>query len=302
MQNWTKRIVLFLFFGATTVSAQESLKYDLLYPSIQDQKHTAFRPTVDKSDDKALFNLSAKELKLRFNPAFDLLFGTSDQAVNRLGYGVAVKMDFRKWRAGFTYLHSRGKYLNYQDEFIRENRVLPAMGVSSGSGTIQADYYNAHLGFNPNNIFDFELGYGRNFIGDGHRSLLLSDFGQASPYLKIQTTFWNLQYTNLFAIHENIFNVEGEPDFYQRKYSATHFLDWKATSWLSVGLFETVIWQHNQGNYNRGFDVNYLNPVIFYRPVEFSTGSSDNVMVGANLKITPTKQHVFYFQLLFDEF
>lgn len=302
MQNWVLGTVLLLLFGANSSSAQESLKNDLLYSSKQSSKHTAFRSTYNESDTRPLFVLDKNDLKLGFNPAFDLLFASSDQAVNRLGYGADVKIDLRKWRAGYTYLHTSGKYLNYQDEFIRENRVVPAMGVSSGNGTIQADYHNAYLGFKPNNIFDFELGYGRNFIGDGHRSLLLSDFGQASPYLKIQTSFWNFQYTNLFAIHENIYNVKGKADFYQRKYSATHFLDWKVSSWLTVGLFETVIWQHNQGNYKRGFDVNYLNPVIFYRPVEFSTGSSDNVMVGANLKITPVKQHVFYFQLLFDEF
>ena len=48
--------------------------------------------------------------------------------------------------------------------------------------------------------------------------------------------------------------------------------------------------------------MNYLNPVIFYRPVEFSIGSSDNALVGANLKATIKKTHIVYGQILFDEF
>ena len=54
--------------------------------------------------------------------------------------------------------------------------------------------------------------------------------------------------------------------------------------------------------YTRGFDPNYANPFIFYRPVEFSVGSSDNALVGANIKITPFKNHIFYTQFIFDEF
>jgi hypothetical protein len=35
----------------------------------------------------------------------------------------------------------------------------------------------------------FELGYGRNFIGDGYRSLLESDGASPYPYFKINTNF-----------------------------------------------------------------------------------------------------------------
>ena len=301
MQTWLK--VSFILLGlSANVSAQESLQHNLLFPENQNFSHTAFRPTFVKTDENGLFNIDGNKVEININPAFDLLYGSSSENISRLGYGADLQLKHKKWDAGFTYMHSRGEYLEYQTDFIRENRVVPAMGVSSGKDKIQANYMNAFVNFKASNIFSFELGYGRQFIGEGYRSLLRSDFGNASPYLKIQTSFWNIQYTNLFAIHENIYNIEGEKEFYQRKFSATHFLDWKIARWISIGLFETVIWQNNQGGYNRGFDVNYLNPVIFYRPVEFSTGSADNVMIGANLKLKPIKNHTLYFQLLFDEF
>lgn len=273
-------------------------------------EHTAFKKSFIEQDtlNKGLLNFNTKKAKFVLNPAFEYTVGRQNKEDHlvqdsKLGLNLSFKHGDR-WNAEFTYLRSFSNYMNYQQDFIAENGVLPGANVVSFIDTDLAvsDYFSAFVNFRANKIFDFELGYGRNFIGDGYRSLLLSDFANASPYLKINTKFWKLNYTNLFAAHQDIFQVEGAPELYRKKYSATHYLDWNATKWLSIGLFETIIWQAEEENYTRGFDVNYMNPVIFYRPVEFSVGSSDNALVGANLKITPFKKHVFYFQLLLDEF
>ena len=52
----------------------------------------------------------------------------------------------------------------------------------------------------------------------------------------------------------------------------------------------------------RNFDVNYLNPIIFFRPIEYNIGSSDNSFFGVNLKATIFKRHILYSQLILDEF
>ena len=154
----------------------------------------------------------------------------------------------------------------YQNRFIQRNQVVPGMSIplANKGNNFQSSYVSGFVNFVPSKYFEVEAGYGRNFIGDGYRSLLLSDASNASPYLKLQTSFWKFQYTNLFASHRNIYNVELNKDLYQKKYTATHFLDWKATSWLNVGLFETIIWGAEEGSYTRGFDLNYANPFIFY--------------------------------------
>jgi len=48
--------------------------------------------------------------------------------------------------------------------------------------------------------------------------------------------------------------------------------------------------------------VNYLNPVIFLRPVEFSRGSPDNVLIGFNFKAMILKKYQLYGQLMLDDF
>lgn len=273
-------------------------------------EHTAFKSSFLREDSlsSGILALSSKKANLFIQPAFELLNGRQNQDEHEVfDYKLGGALRFNRsnrWNAGLTYMKSFSQNMNYQQSFIRDNGVLPGTNVVAfnNQNVAVADYFSGFINYRANEIFDFELGYGRNFIGDGYRSLLLSDVGNASPYFKITTSFWKIKYTNLFAAHQDIFQVEGDPESYRKKYSATHYLDWNATKWLSIGLFETIIWEAKGNNYNRGFDVNYLNPVIFYRPVEFSVGSSDNALIGANLKITPIRKQVFYFQLLFDEF
>ena len=44
------------------------------------------------------------------------------------------------------------------------------------------------------------------------------------------------------------------------------------------------------------------NPNIFFRPIEYNIGSSDNSFFGVNLKATIFKKHILYSQLILDEF
>ena len=309
-------LILFLpiIFSATVFSQQVNERNLFRYEEVKgsylkdSEQHSAFKKSYsDSIIGYSLFFKNKKETQLFIRPLVDL--SVISQELNNdqpkgAGIGAELKFKRKKWNAGISFLRNNQQYVGYQSRFIVKNKVVPGMGVSSGinKSYVRNNYTSGFLNFKANKFFNFEAGYGRNFIGDGYRSLLLADAASASPYLKIQTKFWKIQYTNLFSSHRNIFQVEGKNNLYQKKYTATHYLDWRATKWLSIGLFETIIWGAEEGGYTRGFDPNYANPFIFYRPVEFSVGSSDNVLVGANLKLTIGKNHVLYSQLLFDEF
>ncbi|MBL4708111.1 MAG: hypothetical protein JKY48_06690, partial [Flavobacteriales bacterium] len=298
---------LCMFSQIVNESARGSYEYQKRIYQKESKDYTALKTSfLDTSFQKSPLRLLINQKsQILFTPLLEVSSGFQNKdEKNVLGFGLGadVKFNRKKWNAGFTYLRQNAQYMSYQDNYIQQNNVLPGTNVASGKNYITSDYLSAFVNYRANKIFDFELGYGRNFIGDGYRSLLLSDAANASPYLKITTKFWKLQYSSILAGHQNIYNVEGENSLYQKKYTATHYLAWKASKSLTIGLFETIVWQAKEGNYTRGFDPNYANPVIFYRPVEFSVGSSDNALVGLNVKITPFKNHVFYSQLIFDEF
>ena len=61
-------------------------------------------------------------------------------------------------------------------------------------------------------------------------------------------------------------------------------------------FFEAVIFDREEG-----FELQYLNPIIFYRTVEGMIGSPDNVLLGADFKWNLPWKTQLYGQLLVDE-
>jgi hypothetical protein len=192
----------------------------------------------------------------------------------------------------------------YLDSIIKYDRVVPGMGYAYGNAKTgySYQYWDANLSYTLNDIFNFQVGKGKQFWGDGYRSLILSDASNSYPYFKITANVWHIQYTNLYTIMQDVEPTSIRTKNFPIKYGAFHFLTWNASRRFNFSLFEAVIWSGNQGNSVRSFDPNYLNPVIFYRPIEFSLGSSDNELVGGTFKIKASKNGQFYGQVLIDDF
>ncbi len=204
---------------------------------------------------------------------------------------------------------SQGRFADYFNRFAEARKpdggnpaIIPARGIAKEFKTDSYDYPVAtgHISYSPSKTFNFQLGHGKNFIGDGYRSLLLSDNSSPYPFFKINTTFWKLKYTNTWMSLRDVRPEVTADGSFRTKYIANHYLSWNVTKRLNLGLFESVIWQNDN---NRGFDLNYLNPIILYRAIEFSTGSrGGNAIIGLSGKFKFTNRVNAYGQLIIDEF
>lgn len=196
---------------------------------------------------------------------------------------------------------------SWQDSIVRVTRVVPGLGQAhkadndSITKKYAYQYFSGHLSWSPNKIFNIQLGQEKHFWGDGYRSLFLSDVSAPYPFLKITTNVWRLSYVNLYTIMKDATNTSGFKKDWRTKYATFHYLGWNATKNIHVGLFESIVWQGTDSVRHRGYDVNYLNPILFFRPTEYSLGSSDNAFVGLSIKIRAAKKHQFYGQFLVDE-
>ena len=245
------------------------------------------------------------------DPGVDLQVGRGDGVDTynntRLVYiqgGLGKKLNF------FAAVYeSQGRFAGYFNRYAESLRpdggnpaIIPGRNIAEPFRTDSYDYPVAegYLSYAPSQHFNIQFGHGKNFIGDGYRSLLLSDNSSPYPYLRLNTSFWKLKYTNTWMSLRDVRSEVTLDGSFRTKYMANHYLSINVTKRLNIGLFEAVMWENDN---DRGFDLNYLNPVIFYRAIEFTTGSrGGNAIIGLSGKYKFTDRVNAYGQFIIDEF
>lgn len=249
---------------------------------------------------------------IHINPLLDIQLGKDNSHTNYTYTNTrGAKVEAGLWNKvvlSSTIYESQGRFADFFNRYAMAIKpgsdgvaIIPGQGNSKAFGTDGFDYPVAtgYVSFSPNNTFNFQFGRDKNFIGEGYRSLFLSDVATAPTFFKIQTNFWKIQYTNLWLWLRDVRSDVIEDGVFKRKFAAIHHLSWNATKKLNFGLFESVVWAKTP---NQGFDVDYLNPVILFRPIEFAIGSKrGNAMLGFNATYKFNKKIKVYSQILFDE-
>ena len=249
-----------------------------------------------------LVEVDVKDFFLAINPVLQLTYGKesgNDEKVFVNSRGITLRGLIAK-KIGFsttlTENQERGP-LFFRDR-ITSSRAVPGYGYYKSFKSTGVDYFDArgYVTFNVTKYIDVQFGHDKNFIGNGYRSLFLSDWGNSYLFLKLNTRIWKLNYENIFMELMPQFIKSGD-HLLDRKYQATHHLSFDISKSVTVGLFEAVTF----GRRNH-FDFQYLNPIIFLRYLESSNGSADKAKAGLDFKANVAKRLQFYGQFLLDEF
>jgi hypothetical protein len=206
------------------------------------------------------------------------------------------------------YLESQARFPEYINRYVRHYEVVPGMTRIKDFKGDSYDYgcAMANISLSPWKFLNFQLGYGKNVFGSGYRSLLLSDNAYQYPFLKITTTLGRFEYVNLFTSFQNLNSdsVLAPPSVwyngYQKKGGTFHYLGFRATRWLKVGLFEAVIWKARALT-GRTFNVNQFIPVILLNTVRYALFSDNNVVLGLNAEAIPYRGIHVYGQFVLDD-
>jgi hypothetical protein len=192
---------------------------------------------------------------------------------------------------------------SYYKQKIDTSEIIPQIGRfrKSNNGIYSVLRYTGNSLIQVNKYFNVDLGYDKIFFGDGYRSLFLSDNAPPYPFLRFILNIWKLKYVCMYSVFEDV-NINNIKEDLLQKYANFHFLSWNVTNRLNIQFFEMVMYNPRDSLGNRGIELNYLNPVIFIRPVEFSLGSPDNVLMGFGAKLKFLKYGFLYTQILIDDF
>jgi hypothetical protein len=312
-------IIVFCFFASQSTYAQltiesinqlNRIERSELYLIRAKDLHSGVLPIIH-SNDSTVYQYSGglavakPKFKTLIQPLTSLragiaLSGNTETILYDLGLGVDYTLTSKKFYTSLKVLPyiSKGDY--FRDSLQRNLNMDPGVSRSFAMDLFVNTQFL--MAYQLNNFFTFSGGYGKNSFGDGYRSLLLSDNTIAYPYLKIETDFGGIKYVNLYTMWGENTGTPNTPSLDRKKFTAQHFLSWNITKSFNLSIFEAVIWQNKDTLLQRGFDVNYLNPVVFYRPVEYGIGSSDNVILGLSSSYKFDDFSQLYGQVILDEF
>ncbi|MEO5572631.1 MAG: hypothetical protein ABIT08_17290 [Bacteroidia bacterium] len=319
------------------LNREYNLRYEPSLYSLQSDMHTAMRPFIStevlnnapldsldsarvkdtkfnntwtgrKLRKEHLLEVKGEDYNIYLDPVFEFRGSLSNSEtdnfthINTRGLWISGTIGER-FSYSTSFYESQSTFPDYIDSIIGKTQVVPGGArIKDLNGSFDYGIASGTISYSLKKHFNFQLGHDKIFYGDGYRSLLFSDNAFNFPFFKITTTFWKIKYMVLYSVFQDL-NVRSSPDdgIYTKKYGTFHFFDINIGKRASIGLMDAVIWNSDSVT-GREFDFNYLNPIIFLRPVEFSLGSPDNALIGINAKFKINNNNVIYTQVMLDEF
>jgi len=284
------------------ISQFPSIRYDAQYFSAKKggDKKFLYRKLfqehlIQKEDSQFTFN---------FDPLF--IFESGKDAGDSLGSlyrnsrGVQVSGSIgKKFFFQSAFLENQAIFPQHVRRFVALREVSPGQGRTKIFKTNGSDFGLAWGNFfwRVNKNISLSAGHGKNFIGSGYRSLLLSDNAFFYPYLK--TTFqgkkWS--YTHSWAMLQDIysgrelFNPLSEALFVRKLFTWQYFT-YNPIKNLEAGVFYSAIWTHTNAS--------AALPLPLVQHLQPYPAGSVNPLFGINLSYKPINNFLIYGQWLMD--
>jgi hypothetical protein len=233
--------------------------------------------------------------------------------INTRGYevGGTIGKNFFFYTSGYE---NQGKFANYIESNIAQTKIVPSEsedrtsnGQTQLTNTHDWSYSSAMLGYVPTSGITIALGQDKTFIGDGYRSVLLSDYAPNYPLLRFTIELGkHVKYMTEWAYMDNQlahqYDINPSGPNYRRTWAVFHYIDWNINNRASLGFFNALIAAEadDQGN-RHGFDVNYINPILFIRSLGPGGTIPDHTLLGFNGKYKVFDKTTVYGQLMIDQ-
>ncbi len=243
--------------------------------------------------------------RLRINPLLHLAYKQA-QGINQTYYtntrGIEFKGDIgQKFSFYSAFYENQARFVDYISDYVQEQLVVPGQGAVKILGDNKYDYSraSAYISASITNYLTVQAGHSKHFIGEGYRSLLLSDNSFNYPFLKFTVDFGQFRYLilwNQYQLFEGAYY-----NYHYRKYGAINMLSWSPKSGFEIALFEAISWPGNTADKPNNFTANFFNPIILFRTFQYGLKAEQNVVLGLNLRKKISKFEQFYAQFVLDE-
>lgn len=266
-----------------------------------------------------LIQLNKPKFQLYIDPLFDFAFGR--QFTAPVGEGHSLYTNTR----GFTLSAKIGERVYIHTDFRENQAHLPdyvsdfvdSLAVVPGSGRVKefkSDAYdynmaNGYVGIEASKWLSINFGHSKQFVGDGHRSLLLSDNSFNYPYASYILRFGKenqFQYRYNIALMQNLDRLpagDTPESIFKRKYMSYSYFSYKPISTLELGFYESVVWKdYDNKTGTESFNYNALNPVPLVNTAIYGFDNAKaNPLIGLNIAWQPLQKFRLYGQAMLDD-
>jgi hypothetical protein len=302
------------------------LNYTCFKPFIVSPEHQV----IDKSKSwgyrkyrkESLFivNDTADKFYLTFDPLFNFEGGmdvadSSGEKLYKNTRGFLVRGNIgTKFAFESTFYETQATYAQYIDDYIASTgsvnlgyAIVPGQGRPKDFRDNGYDYSMAsgYVSYTPCSIINIQLGHGKHFIGDGYRSLLLSDNSYNYPYARVTTSFRNLQYTNLYTSFMNMKDGGRTPvnieRMFQKKVGSFQMLTANLFCRLSLGIFQGMIFESADTTNRQHVNFNAFDPIIGVNTAVYGLHNKNNIVLGSTFKLKITNTISVFGQYMLDD-
>lgn len=255
-----------------------------------------FQRTYVRSDKDAELNYFKRQYKNGEHDGdkFYFLNTRGFEAFGRLGKRIYFNTEFYE---------NQARYPRYEDSIINVMRGIPGQGFGKAFKVDGKDWAMVfgHISVDVNKHLTLTLGNGKNSIGSGYRSVILSDLSFNYPFLRADLNFGKFYYYVLWGYmqsdHWSYFSTHetGESHY---KYASYHVAGWKPNNQLELSVVEGVMWRNtNKDNvYKYGPNAMMFVPVIGLPLASYGFNDDNRVQIGFDVNYTPIKYIKLYGQ------
>lgn len=198
----------------------------------------------------------------------------------------------------------------YVSNYAKSTSVVPGQGRWKEFKKTGYDYAysSGFVSIQALKNFNIQFGHGKQKIGSGYRSLLLSDNSSNYPYMRFTQQWFKgrIQYTNIYAVLMNLDSASKHPTpnaerLYQKKAASFQYISVNLTNYLNFSFFQGMIWQTGDDRNKQHLSWQYFNPVIYTNLAQYGLNNKNNILIGFDFKLKITNKLNMYGQAMADD-
>ena len=198
----------------------------------------------------------------------------------------------------------------YLSKSNNATKIIPGQGRWKTFKDIGYDYAfsSGFVSVQVHKNVNIQAGHGKQKIGHGYRSLLLSDNSFNYPFIRITHQWFGgrIQYSNIYSVLMNLVPASKKAALsterlFQKKAASFQYLSFNVSKELNVGLFQGLIWQVADERNKQRLNRYYFNPLIFTNLVAYKLNNKNNIIIGCDVKLKLSNTANLYGQLMVDD-